>query len=84
MVAVHGENVLAALVALSVAKKVTVYGVARIYGFPRIYRRMIKMQRSVGASPAAQKKFRSALQVSVARLHAPNLFGKHTLRRQCS
>lgn len=64
MVAMHAENVVVALVALSVAKKVTVYGLARLYGFPRIYRRMIKLQRRVGATPAAQKQFRTTLQVS--------------------
>lgn len=57
------ENVLGAVVALSVAKKLTVYGVARIYGFPRLYRKSIKFYRRMGAPPQQQVQFRDMLKV---------------------
>lgn len=64
MVAVHGESIAAALVAFSLAKKVTVYGVARFYGFSRIYRKLVKMNRRIGAPPESQHKFGTSVKVS--------------------
>ncbi len=65
------ENVLGAVVAISIAKKVTVYGVARIYGFPRLYRKSIKFYRRMGAPPEQQLQFRDMLKVRLFLLSRP-------------
>lgn len=56
-------EVVGVLVAFSLAKKVAFYGVARLYGFPRIYRKAVKLQRNLGAPEEAQRSFRMTLQV---------------------
>lgn len=47
----HGEQMLGGLIALSLMKKATVYGVARYYGFPRLYRRIARLNRTMNMSP---------------------------------
>lgn len=56
----HGEHVLGGLVALSLFKKATAYGLARYYGFPRLYRKLIRLNRRLMIEPvggSAEKKF---------------------------
>mmetsp|Transcript_4184 Transcript_4184/g.11470 ORF Transcript_4184/g.11470 Transcript_4184/m.11470 type:complete len:93 (-) Transcript_4184:254-532(-) len=53
------------LVALSVAKKVSVFLIARTYGFSRLYRRMMRANRFVFASsPTTRHKVSAAVQYS--------------------
>lgn len=63
MVALHGEHLVAGYVALSVFKKVAVYGAARWYGFPKIYRKLMRMNRAANPEPAAQARVRDSVQV---------------------
>ncbi|PXF40176.1 hypothetical protein BWQ96_10114 [Gracilariopsis chorda] len=50
----HAESVVTGIVAFSLFKKVTAYGLARYYGFPRIYRRLIMVNRALNSNPAQQ------------------------------
>lgn len=43
----HAESVFTGIVAFSLLKKATAYGLARYYGFPRIYRKLLLMNRAV-------------------------------------
>lgn len=42
----HGETVIGGLIAFSVTKKLAVYGLARYYGFARLYRRFARASRA--------------------------------------
>jgi hypothetical protein len=60
---VVGEKVVGTLVALSLAKKITVYAVARVYGFPKIYRRLARLTNATVSSPERRVAIRSSIQV---------------------
>lgn len=45
-----GGTIVGGLVAFSLFKKVAAYGIARYYGFPRIYRNMIRFNRRTAVS----------------------------------
>lgn len=45
-------GVAATLVAISLSKKAGLYLAGRIYGFPRIYARVMRATRAAGAAPA--------------------------------
>jgi hypothetical protein len=60
---VGGEKVLGTLVALSIAKKVTVYTVARVYGFPKLYRRLARLTNTTVSSPGRRDTIRSSIKV---------------------
>lgn len=51
----HGEMVVGGLVAFSLMKKVAAYGIARYYGFPKLYRKIIHANRRILASPDQAK-----------------------------
>lgn len=53
----HGEAVIGGLVAFSLLKKVTAYGVARYYGFPKLYRKIAKA--TLRIAPTRQDAARS-------------------------
>lgn len=53
-----GEQVIAGLVALSLAKKAAVYLTARYYGFPRLYRRFLNMHKKLDPDPIRQAAFK--------------------------
>lgn len=67
-----GEQVLAGLVALSLLKKATVYGIARYYGFPRLYRRFLHLHMKFDPSPAQHAGFR---EITKRVMRLPNRFG---------
>ncbi|KAA8497609.1 hypothetical protein FVE85_5194 [Porphyridium purpureum] len=47
------------LIALSLAKKVSVFVIARTYGFPRLYRKLMRVNRAVaGRRPNLQRRIR--------------------------
>ncbi|KAJ1913557.1 hypothetical protein H4219_005160 [Mycoemilia scoparia] len=50
-------NVFAGLVAFSLAKKVVVYTIARTYGFPRLYRRILTVERKLIQNREARIKW---------------------------
>ncbi|CAN8072941.1 unnamed protein product [Agarophyton chilense] len=52
----HTESVVTGLVAFSLFKKVTAYGLARYYGFPRIYRKLMLVNRALNRNPQQQIK----------------------------
>jgi ABC-type uncharacterized transport system YnjBCD permease subunit len=51
------------LVALSLAKKITVYTIARVYGFPKLYRRLARLTNATVSSPERRVAIRSSIQV---------------------
>lgn len=53
-----GSQVVAGLVAFSLCKKVAVYGLARYYGFPRIYRKFLRLHQSLRPTQAEQETVR--------------------------
>lgn len=55
-----GSQVFAGLVAFSLFKKVAVYGIARYYGFPRIYRKVVRLHQCLRPAEAEHKAFREA------------------------
>ena len=57
----YGEKVLGGIVAFSLLKKVTAYGLARYYGFPRIYRKIIRMNRRVGITGADERRMNDSI-----------------------
>lgn len=62
---VAGEKIVGTIVALSIAKKLTVYAAGRLYGFPRIYRRLARMTKAAVRSDAQSKNIRKSIQVTV-------------------
>lgn len=55
-------NVIGGIILLSIAKKVTVLAVARVYGFSRIYRKALKMTKGID-NDRFQHTFKNGLKV---------------------
>lgn len=53
-----GGEVVAGFVALSLLKKATVYGVARYYGFPRLYRKLVRFNLRLKPDPAQHARLK--------------------------
>lgn len=66
-----GTQVVGTLVAISVAKKATLYAAGRIYGFPRIYAGVMRATRAAGASPQSRRVVANSLQKT---FRLPNRF----------
>lgn len=58
------EGVLGKIVMLSLAKKASVLLIAKLYGFPRLYRRMMEMNRRLIKNEATRTVVRDRTQVS--------------------
>ena len=56
--------IFAKLIAFSLAKKVVVFTVAKTYGFPRLYRRMVEVNRKLISNPGRQKSIQEAMKYS--------------------
>lgn len=52
----HGEHIVGGLVLFSLTKKVLAYGIARYYGFPRIYRKLVRINMAMNSSSPTQVK----------------------------
>ena len=61
MVPIQGEHVVGGLVAFSLLKKGTAYGLARYYGFPKLYRKIIRMNRRVVDNPAHRNQLSNSV-----------------------
>ncbi|KAJ8903564.1 hypothetical protein NDN08_004668 [Rhodosorus marinus] len=57
-----GGGILWKIVALSVAKKLSVLAIARLYGFPRLYRRMMEVNRRLVHDKSSQDWVRDKTQ----------------------
>jgi hypothetical protein len=57
-----GSQVMGTLIAISVAKKLTLYAAGRVYGFPRIYAGIMRATRAAGAGPASRKAVSKSVQ----------------------
>lgn len=49
----HGEMVVGGIVAFSLMKKVAAYGIARYYGFPKLYRKLARANQKL--APTAEQ-----------------------------
>lgn len=56
-----GTSVVAGLVAFSLFKKVAVYGAARYYGFPRLYRKAVRLNRRASPSPEMAERLNATI-----------------------
>lgn len=57
---VSGDQVVAGLVAFSLLKKATAYGIARYYGFPRIYRKILRFNLRLSPTPVQHNQVKEA------------------------
>ena len=63
-------NVIGGIILFSLAKKIAVIALARIYGFPRIYRKALRLSKNI-----ENERFQQGLRVGLKRtLRLPNSF----------
>jgi hypothetical protein len=74
---VAGTHIVGTLVAMSVAKKAALYTAGRLYGFPRIYGRIMRATRAAGASPRSRRTVAHSLQTT---FRLPNKLLEHFAR----
>lgn len=61
---IGGEQVLGVMVAASLAKQATVYGIARLYGFPRLYRTLARLSNARFVTPTQRVALRRSIRES--------------------
>lgn len=60
----HGETVVGGLIAFSLLKKATVYAIARYYGFPKLYRKLVRANMKLASSPEQAAQINAAVKTT--------------------
>lgn len=71
-ISMGGGTIIGGLVAFSLFKKVAAYGIARYYGFPKIYRKMVRFNRRTAVSLDQAKSLNESIK---ALFRLPNRVG---------